>query len=134
MGTARAFTDETMKKIEDKLRRTVEGVASGLGATADIDFRFTFAPLINDPEETDFAADCAVDVVGEGNVTRTFHKMMGSEDFSFMLEKSPGAYIRIGNGVDSSPVHNPGYDFNDEIIPLGVAFWGELVEKKLAKA
>ncbi len=134
MGTARAFTDETMKKIEDKLRRTVEGVASGLGATAEIDFRFTFAPLVNDPEQTDFAADCAVGLVGEENVSRQFHMMMGSEDFSFMLEKSPGAYIRIGNGVDSGPVHNPGYDFNDEIIPLGVAFWGELVEKKLARS
>ncbi|MDA7948515.1 MAG: M20 family metallopeptidase [Hyphomicrobiaceae bacterium] len=133
MGTARAFSSETMKKIEDTLRRTVEGVASGLGAKAELDFRFTFAPLVNNPEETEFAADCAASLVGDEKVERDFHQMMGSEDFSFMLEKSPGAYIRIGNGKESGPVHNPEYDFNDEIIPFGVAFWGELVENKLAK-
>ena len=133
MGTARAFSSETMKKLEDNLRRTAEGVASSLGAKAELDFRFTFAPLINNPEETDFAADCAAALVGEENVAREFRQIMGSEDFSFMLNESPGAYIRIGNGEDSVQVHNPGYDFNDEIIPLGVAFWGGLVETKLAK-
>jgi len=133
MGTARSFSSDVMKKIEDNLRRVVEGVASGMGATADLDFRFTFAPLVNDETQTDIAADCAADLVGDEHVMRNLHQVMGSEDFSFMLEKSPGAYIRIGNGEDSIPVHNPAYDFNDEIIPLGVAFWGNLVETKLAK-
>ncbi len=133
MGTARTFSSELMKKVEQNLRRTVEGVAAGLGAKAELDFRFTFAPLVNDPEQTDFAADCAAKLVGEENINREFHQMMGSEDFSFMLENAPGAYIRIGNGEDSVQVHKTGYDFNDEIIPLGVAFWAKLVETKLAK-
>lgn len=134
MGTARTFSSELMKTIEDNLRRTAEGVAASMGAAAELDFRFTFAPLVNDEVQTDFAADCASDLVGGENVVRDLNRIMGSEDFSFMLEKSPGAYIRIGNGEESSPVHNPAYDFNDEIIPLGVAFWGTLVEKRLAKA
>lgn len=133
MGTARAFSSEVMKRIEDNLRRVVDGVANAMGATAELDFRFTFAPLVNDETQTDFAADCAADLVGDEHVLRNLNQVMGSEDFSFMLEKSPGAYIRIGNGEDSIPVHNPAYDFNDEIIPLGVAFWGKLVETKLAR-
>ena len=133
IGTARAFSSEVMKRIEDNLRRVVDGVANAMGATAELDFRFTFAPLVNDETQTDFAADCAADLVGDEHVLRNLNQVMGSEDFSFMLEKSPGAYIRIGNGEDSIPVHNPAYDFNDEIIPLGVAFWGKLVETKLAR-
>ncbi len=133
MGTARTFSSDVMKKIEENLRRTAEGIALSLGAKAELDFRFVFAPLVNDVEQTVFAADCAAELVGEDNVSRDFHQMMGSEDFSFMLERAPGAYIRIGNGEDSCQVHNTGYDFNDEIIPLGVAFWGKLVEIKLAK-
>lgn len=133
MGTARTFSRDIMNKIEVNLRRTVEGIAASLGATAELDFRFTFAPLVNDEAQTGFAADCAAELVGEEHVSRNLHQVMGSEDFSFMLEKSPGAYIRIGNGENSIQVHNPCYDFNDEIIPLGVAFWAKLVETKLAK-
>lgn len=133
MGTARTYTRETMTKVEENLRRTAEGIALSMGAKAELDFRFIFAPLVNDAEETTFAADCAAELVGEDKVERNAEKLMGSEDFSFMLEKSPGAYIRIGNGVDSAQVHNSSYDFNDEIIPLGAAYWSNLVEKKLAK-
>ncbi len=133
MGTARTFSSDIMKKVEEHLRQIAEGIAMSMGATAKLDFRFVFAPLVNDAEQTEFAADCAAELVGEENINRNFHQMMGSEDFSFMLEATPGAYIRIGNGEDSCQVHNSGYDFNDEIIPLGVAFWGNLVENKLAK-
>ena len=134
MGTARAFSSAIMSKMEETLRRTVEGVATGLGAKAELDFRTVFAPLVNEAEQTGFAADCASEIVGEDCMDRALPRIMGSEDFSFMLERAPGAYIRIGNGEDSSQVHNSGYDFNDEIIPLGVAFWAKLVENKLAKA
>ncbi len=132
MGTARAFSTPVMKKLEENLRRTAQGIASGFGATAELDFRFEFAPLVNDAEETGFAADRAADLVGEDKVNRDLNMIMGSEDFSFMLNEAPGAYIRIGNGA-SSPVHTAEYDFDDEIIPLGVSFWATLVENKLAK-
>lgn len=133
MGTARAFSRELMQTLEDNLRRTAEGIAVGLGAKAELDFRFTFAPLVNDVEQTEFVGDCAAELVGEENMNRNLMQVMGSEDFSFMLEQAPGAYIRIGNGVDGVHVHNTSYDFNDEIIPLGSAFWANLVETKLAK-
>ncbi len=134
MGTARAFSGNIMSRMEETLRRTVEGVAAGLGAKAELDFRTVFAPLVNDTEQTGFAAGCASEIVGEDRVNPNLDKIMGSDDFSFMLEHAPGAYIRIGNGEDSAQVHNPGYDFNDDAIPYGVAFWAQLVENKLAKA
>ena len=94
-----------------------------------------FAPLVNDPAETAQFADVAAELVGEANVDRERELIMASEDFSFMLEARPGAYINIGNGetVGSTPVHNPGYDFNDEILPLGAAALAGLVEKKLPR-
>ena len=92
-------------------------------------------PLVNTPDETQFCADVAAGLVGEENVNRNQGLIMGSEDFSFMLEKCPGAYIRIGNGADpdAGMLHNPGYDFNDEILALGASYWVKLVETKLAK-
>ena len=133
MGTARTFSSDVMEKIETNMRRTVEGLASSMGAHATLDFRVEFMTTVNDPEETVFAADCAAELVGEGNVERNMAQIMGSEDFSFMLNVSPGAYMRIGNGADSVHVHNPDYEFNDEIIPLGSSFLASVVETKLVK-
>ena len=117
------------------MKRIAAGVASGFGASATVDFRKLFAPLVNDAAETVLFADVAADIVGEANVERERSLIMASEDFSFMLEARPGAYINIGNGdtVGSCPVHNPGYDFNDEILPLGAAALAGIVEKKLQK-
>ena len=94
-----------------------------------------FAPLVNDTEATAEFADVAAALVGDDNVDRERSLIMASEDFSFMLEQRPGAYINIGNGdtVGSCPVHNPGYDFNDEILPIGAAALAGIVEKKLPK-
>ena len=131
-GTARAFRHETMDLIETNMRRVAEHVAAGFGATASVEFRRLFAPLINDPAETDAIAEAASALVGAEHVDRDGGQTMASEDFSFMLEECPGAYIRIGNG-DSAPVHNPRYDFNDEIIPLGAALFATLVERKLPR-
>jgi hippurate hydrolase len=133
MGTARSFSSDVMEKIETNMRRTVEGLASSMGAHATLDFRVEFMATVNDPEETVFAADCAAELVGEENVERNMGQIMGSEDFSFMLNVSPGAYMRIGNGVDSVHVHKPDYEFNDEIIPLGSSFLASVVETKLVK-
>jgi len=134
-GTARAFQRDTLKLIEQNMGRIAAGVATGFGATATVDFRVMFAPLVNHDDETDFIADCAAELVGEENVNRSGNLVMASEDFSFMLEKKPGAYIQIGNGDGEGgcEVHNPGYDFNDAILPLGASLFVRLAEKKLAR-
>jgi hippurate hydrolase len=132
-GTARAFRKEVMTLIEERMKRVATGVAEAFGATAEVDFRVIFAPLINDPAQTAVFADAAAALVGEANVDRAKPPGMGSEDFSFMMEKVPGAYIQVGNG-DSAPLHNPAYNFNDEATPYGAALLATLVERKLAKA
>ncbi len=134
-GTVRTFNASTMKRIEEAMHRTVQGIAAGLGATAEVDFRSLFAPLVNNPKETEFMADAATDLVGKDHVDRNRGSVMASEDFSFMLEACPGAYINIGNGdtKGSCPVHNPGYDFNDAALPLGASLYARIVEKKLPR-
>jgi hippurate hydrolase len=131
-GTVRTMKRETMKLVEDGMRRIVAGVATGLGATAEFDFRLIFAPLVNHPSETKAIADAAADLVGEAEVSRAQTPAMASEDFSFMLEKVPGAYINLGNG-DSASVHNHLYNFNDEAIPFGSALYARLVERQLPR-
>jgi amidohydrolase len=135
-GTVRAFSNETLALIETNMRRIASGVAEGFGATAALDFRIVFLPLVNDAAETAFIANTAALLVGEDNVNRNGGLTMASEDFSFMLNTRPGAYIQIGNGdgAGGCEVHNPGYDFNDEILPLGASLFAMLVEKKLATA
>jgi hippurate hydrolase len=130
-GTVRAMKRETLSAIEAGLKRVVAGVAQGLGAKAEIDYRLIFAPLVNAPEPTSAIADTAAELVGEANVDRHKVAASASEDFAFMLEKVPGAYINLGNGEASAPVHNDRYDFNDEVIPYGAAVFGRLVERKL---
>ena len=134
-GTARAFSGEIMQRIERSMRRTAQGVAEGFGATAAVEFRALFAPLVNDPAETTFMADAAAEIVGEAHVDRNRSIVMASEDFSFMLEQRPGAYINIGNGdgIGSTPVHNPHYNFNDEALPWGASLYARIVEKKLPR-
>jgi metal-dependent amidase/aminoacylase/carboxypeptidase family protein len=134
-GTVRCFSRATMNLIEDRMRRIAEGVAGGLGATAALDFRNLFPPLVNHDDETRFIADMAADVVGEENVNRQGGVVMASEDFSYMLERVPGAYIQIGNGdgEGACEVHNPGYDFNDSALPYGASLFARLVERRLAR-
>jgi hippurate hydrolase len=133
-GTARAFSNETLALIETNMRRIATNVAAGFGANATFDFRVVFLPLVNDAAETAFIADTAATLVGDENVNRNNNLVMASEDFSFMLEACPGAYIQIGNGdgVGGCEVHNPGYDFNDAILPLGASLYARLAERKLA--
>ncbi len=134
-GTVRAFSNEVMELIGRNLARIAEGVAAGFGATAKTDFRFVFAPLVNDAAEAEFAAQVCAELVGAQNVRRDPALIMASEDFSYMLAEVPGCYINIGNGdgEGACEVHNPSYDFNDAALPYGAAFFVRLVEKKLAK-
>jgi hippurate hydrolase len=134
-GTVRAFDNETLALIERNMRRIAGGVAGGFGATAEVDFRIVALPLINDATEAAFIAEAATELVGADNVDRNSTLVMASEDFSYMLNRSPGAYIRIGNGDEPGgcQVHNPGYDFNDAILPLGASLFARLAERKLAR-
>ena len=96
---------------------------------------WTCSPLVNNPARTAFVADVAADLVGEEHVDRNRSLIMGSEDFAYMLEACPGAFINIGNAgsVGSCPVHNPHYDFNDAALPIGASLFARLVEKKLPR-
>jgi amidohydrolase len=134
-GTVRAFTREVMSLIETGMRRVVKGTAEAFGATAEVDFRVIFAPTVNDAAQADFVAAVCAEVVGEDNVSRNPSLIVASEDFSFMLEKVPGAYFNIGNGAgeDACEVHNPFYDFNDAALALGASVFARIVEKRLAK-
>ncbi len=129
-GTARFFSKEVAQQIEAGLKRVAEGIAAGFGATAELDFRLIFAPTINDPGATTAIADAAAELVGEDKVNRNREPVMGSEDFSFMLEKVPGAYIHVGNGPGAA-AHNPHYNFNDEAIPYGAALYVQVARKAL---
>jgi amidohydrolase len=134
-GTVRAFDNENLALIEHNMRRIASGVASGFGATAEVGFRVVALPLVNDAAESGFMADAAAELVGADNVDRDSALIMASEDFSYMLNCTPNAYIRIGNGDEPGgcQVHNPGYDFNDAILPLGASLFARLAERKLAR-
>ena len=130
-GTARAFKREVLTLIGDNMQRMAQGVAAGFGATAEVDFRVIFAPLINDPPRVQEITDAAAAVVGDDRVERNWEPMVGSEDFAFMMEQRSGAYIFVGNGDTAAP-HHPAYDFNDECTPYGAAMFAGLVERELA--
>ena len=132
-GTVRTLKRETMQLIEANMKRVASHVAAGFGAEATVDFRVIFAPLVNDADHARDFADAAADLVGEAKVNRNKPPANASEDFSFMLEQVPGAYINLGNGEDSAAVHNPAYNFNDAAIPYGVALFASIVERKLPK-
>ena len=134
-GTARTFSTPTMELIRDNLTRVATGVAAAMGAEAEVDFRIVFAPLVNAKDEFQAACDTAASIVGDDRVNRTGELISASEDFSFMMNQVPGAFINIGQGDHDRwgcEVHNPNYDFNDEILPLGASYWVKLVETRLA--
>jgi len=133
-GTVRAFKVETMRLVEARMRALVQSIATGFGATAELDFREITIPLINSEEQTRIIADAAAALVGEAHVDRNRGPVMGSEDFSYMLAERPGAYIIVGNGTGDAggcEVHNPRYDFNDAAIPYGAGILAAVVEREL---
>ena len=129
-GTARSLSPAVQDLLERRVQEVVEGVARLHGAKATFDYRRNYPVLSNHERQTDFAASVAGQVVGDDKVDTAVPPVMGAEDFSFMLEARPGAFIFVGNG-DSAGLHHPAYDFNDEVIPIGTSYWVKLVENAL---
>jgi len=129
-GTARFFTREVGTAIEGAMRRLAEGVAAGFGATAALDWRLIFAPLVNTAEAVALVEQVAAELVGRDRLATDKPPVMGSEDFAFMLEQVPGAYLNVGNGPGFSP-HHPSYAFNDDAIPYGAGMYAGIVEAAL---
>lgn len=134
-GTVRTFKPEMRKYLEEKLRHVVKSVADAFGAQVDIDWEAGYPSVVNSAKETDFAREVAKEVVGEDKVL-PFTPTMGGEDFAYFLQASPGAYIALGQGkTDKDPgLHSPHYDFNDEVLPVGAAYWVRLAETWLKAA
>ncbi|MGR3718101.1 MAG: M20 aminoacylase family protein [Thermohalobaculum sp.] len=126
-GTVRALKPEIRELVEQRLRLMVENITAAFGATVKLDFQPGYPVTVNHDAETAFAADVAEAVVGEGRIDRDMAPLLGGEDFSYMLEARPGAFIFLGNG-DTQMVHHPEYDFSDEAIPYGVSYWAKLAE------
>ena len=132
VGTVRTFKREVQDMIEDRLGRLVESVALGFGATATLDYRRSYPATINTAAQAEFAGDVAASLVGEAKVVRDLPPSMGAEDFSFMLQTRPGAYLRLGQGGEAGCfLHSPRFDFNDEVLPLGAALFASLVEQAM---
>jgi hippurate hydrolase len=134
--SVRALDPDVRRLLEQRIKALVAAQAESFGVTAEIDWRPGYCVLVNTEAETNFARQVALDLVGADNVTLHGPALTGSEDFAFMLEKIPGSYLLIGNGDGDSAgacmVHNPGYDFNDDNIATGAAYWVALVERYLS--
>ncbi|MGI9216526.1 MAG: M20 aminoacylase family protein [Hydrogenophaga sp.] len=145
-GTVRTFTFEVLDLIEQRMREIAEHTSAAFGATCEFQFKRNYPPTVNHPAETAFAQRVVADIVGASGL-RVQEPTMGAEDFAYMLQARPGCYLFIGNGDgahragyeggghDAGPcmLHNPHYDFNDDLIPLGATFWVRLVEQWLAQ-
>jgi len=132
-GTTRSFRPEVRDTLEPAIRRIAGSIAEAHGASAAVHYERRYPPTINDLAETKRAAAAAVAVVGAENVERDPRPSMGAEDFAFMLNEVPGAYVWRGNGgrEGGCTLHNPRYDFNDEALPIGASYWATLVESVL---
>ena len=126
-GTVRTLTEEMRVLAEERLTAICAGIAQTFGGTVDLDYVRNYPVMTNHDEETRFAAAAAEKVSGSCDEAPL---VMGGEDFAFMLEERPGAYILVGNG-DTAMVHHPEYNFNDEAIPMGCSWWAEIVESRL---
>jgi amidohydrolase len=141
-GTVRTFTVEVLDLIERRMREVAEHTCAAFGATCTFEFNRNYPPTINHPAETAFARKVMAEVVG-ADAVHEFEPTMGAEDFSYMLLDKPGCYFLIGNGDGSHRegghglgpcmLHNPTYDFNDDLIPLGATMWVRLAEAWLAR-
>ena len=132
VGTVRTFSSEVQALVEQRLKDLCNAIALGLGATATVHYERVYPATINTEREALFAGDVAASLVGADHVVRDLEPSMGAEDFSFMLQTKPGAYLRIGQGQGGSPaLHNSRYDFNDDILPLGSALHASLIEQAM---
>lgn len=132
VGTVRSFSAEVQTLLERRLHEVCAGVAMGLGATAHVHYERVYPATLNTPAEARFAAQVARHLVGHEHVDDALEPSMGAEDFAFMLQVKPGAYLRLGQGIEhgvgSCYLHNSRYDFNDEVLPLGAALHAGLIE------
>ncbi|MCO4317697.1 M20 family metallopeptidase [Phyllobacterium sp. 21LDTY02-6] len=132
-GTVRTLRAESRDFAERRIKQAAEGLASAFGGRIEVEYMRNYPVTFNHGRETEFATKIARTVAGDGLVDDEAAPMMAGEDFSYMLEARPGAFIFIGNGVSAS-LHNPAYDFNDEAIPHGISYWVQLAENALAPA
>jgi amidohydrolase len=140
-GTVRTFTTEVLDLIERRMKTVAEATAAAFECSCDFEFMRNYPPTINHPAESDFVRQVGAGVVGAANVLE-FEPTMGAEDFSYFLQHKPGCYFLIGNGdgahregghgLGPCMLHNPSYDFNDDLIPLGATMWVRLAEQWLA--
>ena len=137
VGTVRSFSPEMRELAEKRIKEIATSVAQGLGASAEVEYRRGYPATVNTEKEAVFAARVGEKVFGKGNVVTDGEPTMGGEDFSYMLQAKPGAYVFLGQGGQQGGqqggcfLHNPGYDFNDEVIPLGAGYLAALVEESL---
>ena len=133
--SVRSLNSEVRALLERRIKALVQAQAESFGVHAEINWRSGYPVLVNTPAETDFARKVGLELRGPANVTLQGNALSGSEDFAFMLERVPGSYLLIGNGDGDSAgacmVHNPGYDFNDDNIAIGAAYWTLLAERFL---
>ncbi|SEL10874.1 M20 aminoacylase family protein [Jannaschia helgolandensis] len=126
-GTVRTMTDAMRDLAEQRIRDISAGICATFGGSADVTYHRSYPTMVNHDEQTAFAAEVATAVSGGCDEAPL---VMGGEDFAFMLQERPGAYILVGNG-DTAPVHHPEYDFTDEAIPAGCSWWAEIVERRM---
>ncbi len=135
--TVRAFNPEIRAMLKQRITDLVQSQAQTMGVQADVDYDWRYPSLINDEASTAFAKQVALDWLGEKGVMPNLAPLTGSEDFSFMLQECPGCYLIVGNGegehhhTGGCMVHNPGYDFNDAILPIAASYWVKLVNAYL---
>ena len=134
-GTTRSFRADLQDLMEDRIRQISQGIGQALGAGVEVRYERRYPATVNEANSTETAAAVAIDVVGAAHVNRDPQPSMGAEDFAFMLHERPGCYIWAGNGSSEGNrlLHNPHYDFNDNLIPVGAAYWVRLAERLLAK-
>jgi len=130
-GTVRSLSPQVRELLKTRVREVVEGTAKIHGAKAELSYSTGYPVLVNDEARAAFAASVAAEIAGNDKVDRDTPPLMGAEDFAYMLEERPGAFIYVGNG-DSAMLHHPAYDFNDEAIPVGTSYWVRLAETALA--
>jgi hippurate hydrolase len=131
VGTVRTFSDTVQQVVETRMRAVITSVAEAFGASAEFTYLRNYPATVNTAANAHFVADVATELFGADRVVRDMTPSMGSEDFSFMLKKVPGAYFRLGQGgaEEGKFLHNPKFDFNDEVIPVGSATFAALVER-----
>ncbi|MFN3970612.1 MAG: M20 aminoacylase family protein [Gemmobacter sp.] len=127
-ATIRSFSPDVRALLKRRVEEIVAGHAAAFGVTAHLDYDWGYPATVNDPDQTAFAAEVAADVVGAGSVDTNSPREMGAEDFSYMLQARPGAYLFLGTGPGAG-LHHAAYDFNDEVAPVGASFFARLVER-----